>query len=116
MTKQEILNKIEKDFKGKASYGSACFYLTNDGRKCPIGLFIPDGHEAQKVCFRVNKLLERYPDLYKYMPSKNVFFLKNFQTTHDLNIRKNMPLQKQKDMLKSWVNDNYDKYNHQGAI
>jgi hypothetical protein len=50
-TKQTIIDKINSDFKGKASTFTIsgvdqCQYLTDDGRKCSIGLFIPNGHRG----------------------------------------------------------------------
>lgn len=41
-----------------------CSYLTRDGRKCAIGLLIPDGHIAQKFVGPVGALMESFPELF----------------------------------------------------
>lgn len=40
-----------------------CQYLTDDGLKCIVGAFIPDGHEAQSNKGGVLTLAEDHPDL-----------------------------------------------------
>jgi hypothetical protein len=41
-----------------------CSYLTDDGRKCAVGLALPDGHEAQRSGSGFNTLTKRYPELF----------------------------------------------------
>ena len=36
-----------------------CKYLTKDGRKCAVGLCIPDGHPVQKMSSNFGALLDR---------------------------------------------------------
>jgi hypothetical protein len=50
--------------KPPASENHACRYLTSDGRKCAVGLCIPDGHPAQKFDKSLPHLLDKYPDLF----------------------------------------------------
>ncbi len=40
-----------------------CEYLTEDGCKCVVGVFIPDGHTAQRSGLSVVSLAERWPRL-----------------------------------------------------
>lgn len=42
----------------------SCSYLTEDGRKCAIGLLIPDGHPIQKSYDAANILLTQYEELF----------------------------------------------------
>jgi hypothetical protein len=46
MDKQEIFNKVWNHFivekHPRATSGGGCFYRTVDGRKCALGIFIPD--------------------------------------------------------------------------
>ena len=107
MTKQEILDTIDKEFKGKAmsDYGD-CFYLMEDGRKCAIGLFIPDNHEAQKYRWGIRELLRTYPSLLKHMPSKDLDFLEDFQNWHD-NLHHGLSVEDQKQELKDFVERNF---------
>ena len=109
MTKQEIINKINKEFKGKAVLCheiQECQYLTCDGEKCAIGLFIPEGHRAQESNKDIKHLLEEYPELLEYMPSKNINDLLAFQWEHDaLCITDSIDVQKK--ILIDFVNDNF---------
>lgn len=40
-----------------------CCYLTADGRKCAVGLCIPDGHPAQRSGNHYGQLILSFPDL-----------------------------------------------------
>lgn len=104
MTKEQIINKIKAEFKGKASDGVTCKYLTKDGKKCAIGLFIPDGHDAQDNGDTIDSLLIEYPDLKAYMPSTNIDFLLAFQDVHDEKLHDAMDLEQQKLRLIDFVN------------
>lgn len=48
--------------KDAAGY-TACRYLTDDGRKCAVGLVIPDGHPAQKHSGPFENIVTMYPEL-----------------------------------------------------
>lgn len=43
--------------------GGTCKYLTPDGRKCAIGLCLPDNHPSQKAKGNVSRLTKDYPDI-----------------------------------------------------
>ena len=47
----------------KAAKGGVCFYLTEDGNKCAIGRWIPDGHEGQGHGRGADSLAVTFPDL-----------------------------------------------------
>jgi len=80
-----VLETIEMNFKGKAFNHNTdeCVYKTDEGKKCFIGLFIPDGHVAEKFKGSVKGLLYTYPTLKKYMPSNDKNKLSNLQRVHD---------------------------------
>lgn len=40
-----------------------CTYLANDGNKCAIGHWIPDGHRAQESVYFLSEVAKRFPDL-----------------------------------------------------
>lgn len=105
MTKQEIIVKINADFKGKARNNNRCAYLTGDGKKCAIGLFIPDGHKGQFHTGTVIELLNDFPDLKPHMPSQNLDFLRDLQRHHDTYLGIGMPLEDQKEALMSFVQE-----------
>lgn len=42
----------------------SCKYLTKDGKKCVVGLMLPDGHESQKATCDFSRLVELYPELF----------------------------------------------------
>jgi len=80
----KVLETIERDFKGKATDGTGgCVYLATDNKKCYVGLFIPNGHEACNFEGTVSFLLEEYPDLINKMPTKIINKLANLQNAHD---------------------------------
>ncbi len=85
MNIDKVLEVIENDFKGKAFNEEAgnCSYLTEEGKKCFVGLFIPDGHEAQSFRGSVGPLLRLYPDLKDLMPTKDEDALNTLQQIHD---------------------------------
>lgn len=41
----------------------ACCYLTEDGRKCAVGLCIPDGHPAQSRTGSAYAMMDAFADL-----------------------------------------------------
>jgi len=47
-----------------ADNNGKCSYLTYDGRKCAVGLALPDGHPAQKGAGRFSSLVCGYPELF----------------------------------------------------
>lgn len=106
MNVEEVCGIIDREFKGKAVedalFGTRCVYKTVDGKKCLIGLFIPEGHPAQRFRGGVYKLIETYPDLLELMPSKNIEVLRNLQIVHD-EMNGRMRLEKQKEHLKNNV-------------
>jgi hypothetical protein len=44
--------------------GCLCEYLTASGRKCAIGLALPDGHPAQKSDLTFPVLVNEFPELF----------------------------------------------------
>lgn len=68
MTAQEIFDRVVarlRDGTGRANIvvrggNERCCYLTPDGRKCAVGIFIPDGDRAQTLAAPVDELLEIY--------------------------------------------------------
>ena len=95
---EESIKVIEKNFKGKATDGMSCFYLSDDGKKCVIGCFLPDGHEAQNSFFGIKLILEKYPDLKTYLPKLAIAALEELQQIHD-DLNEDASLKKQKAEL-----------------
>lgn len=64
-----------------------CAYLNSKGQKCAIGIFIPDGHEAQLARKTVYNLLLEYPDLQNILgpvtDNRRYQFLTDLQQLHD---------------------------------
>jgi len=113
MSKQDIIDTINNEFTGKAiQHSEQCEYLTDDGRKCVIGLFIPDGHEAQRSTGDVECILGTYPELSDYMPSKSIRFLDSLQREHD-SIPTILDAEGQREILTKWVDEHYDEF-HKG--
>lgn len=84
-TKEKILNVIRARKQKKAAYDkntSQCKYLTKDGNKCAVGLFIPDGHQAQNYVCDVINLITSFPTLIKNMPLET-YAMKQLQKVYD---------------------------------
>ena len=109
-TKKKMLAVIRARKSTKPAYdscGAVCMYLTPDGNKCGVGLFIPDGHEGPSFVGDSSDLLIVYPYLADYMPlNKNG--LRKFQRSHD---RESEPKNKKfkgnaKSAMIDWVKKN----------
>lgn len=69
ITLQDIFNAawqafIVEDRPPAATEMGYCRYLTDDGRKCAVGLCIPDGHPAQYCEVSWGSMAEEFPDLW----------------------------------------------------
>jgi len=121
--RQQILEKILNDFKGKAvrvdcnGIEIGCVYLNKDGKKCLVGLFIPDGHEAQKSNGSAHGLLENFPDLelpkLSNSDNKNKLRWCSLQKIHDFQLDDSDPLDKQKEDLYHLVSKKLDDWSIQ---
>ena len=66
MNNQEFFDEAASyllSMKKKSTNDGFCSYLTEDGNKCVIGHFIPDGHPGQKCFVNVRNLVYSYPEL-----------------------------------------------------
>lgn len=105
-TKESIIKIIDRDFKGQAHNGKVCVYLTNRGKRCAVGLFIPaDNIPAQFHNGGVSSLLDAFPELEKEMPL-NVTALVNFQHFHDHFLSPTSSVETQKKQMIQWIMDN----------
>lgn len=93
-TKAKMIEHIKANFKGRAvcelpnKMGvtvPTCMYLTPDGKKCAIGLFVPDGHRLQTYGnpVQASRALHMFPDLIEWMPLANSAGLNELQGVHD---------------------------------
>lgn len=50
-TKESMIAHIKKEFKGKSVSvnGEACLYRASEGKKCAVGMFIPEGHYYEGI-------------------------------------------------------------------
>lgn len=85
---QDIYNASWKKFiveDGEPSVEDGnCVYLTEDGRKCSIGLCIPDGHYFQRERCFITGLRDRFPEDFAKLFAPDVcsmdrISLENFQ-------------------------------------
>lgn len=103
-TKESIKEKLKQEFKGKAYENGTCRYLTDDGKKCAVGCFIPDGHEAQTSVSVAHRMLNKYPELRGVMPL-DTCGIGSFQMHHDGLAEERTPSQHLESMLR-WVDEN----------
>lgn len=69
ITLQDIFNAawqafIVEDRPPATNEQGYCRYLTADGKKCAVGLCIPDGHPAQHCEYTWDEMSERHPELW----------------------------------------------------
>lgn len=99
-TDTTIKETISKNFKGKAvNKQGICQYLTACGKKCGIGIFIPDGHYAQYDRKTIDHTIAVYSDLLGILPlTANELY--DLQEYHDKDSEfKNAPVRDQKVLL-----------------
>ena len=108
--KQRIIETINEKFKGQAKVvgKNGCMYQTPCGKRCAIGMFIPDDHQGLECFGDVIFLLKQYPELSQHMPSDDIYFMHKFQAVHDCDLNDNMSLDEQKQVLIDFIN-NYQK-------
>lgn len=68
MNMQEIFDTVVAHLRsmdsGRAINSAGhCVYLAPDGKKCAVGVLIPDGHPAQRAQGSARRLLDEHPDL-----------------------------------------------------
>lgn len=102
-TKETILKVIKnRKFEGRALIEGCCCYLDEQGNKCAVGLFIPDGHPAAKEHqMLARSLLNKYKDLENIMPI-SIDYINLFQRSHDQPDKKNSA----KEKMIQWVEEN----------
>lgn len=68
ITLQQILDAGHQAFvvegKPPAKNDAGCFYLLGDGRRCAVGLVLPDGHKALAYRWSLSGLVEGWPELF----------------------------------------------------
>lgn len=117
-TKKKILEVIEaRRYKVAATKSvdnrTFCAYLTSNGNKCAVGLFIPTGHIAQKATNAVKRMLHENKDLKKLMPFE-LEVLELFQCVHDVESSSVFERTKQKFggnaklAMLTWVKENVE--------
>lgn len=84
--KQTAFNRVWNHLRTQracANRGVECLYLDETtGRKCAIGVFIPDGHPAQRCAGAVTRLRDRYPEVFEER-NGDLTFLRELQNVHD---------------------------------
>ena len=115
-SKQEMIDVINREFKGKAIMDYGCAYLNNKGQRCAIGCFVPFDEMDETDLNELMRLDGDAEDFVSshfghYVPSNNTNFLLEFQHAHDHMPNKKTP-DEQKQILIKWLEDNYDIYDH----
>lgn len=84
---------------------SMCLYLTPNGNKCAVGMFIPSGHKGANVRGSIGELLREFPDLKKYMPL-TFNGLSDLQGVHDGCAMPESETKNAKQAMIDWVEEN----------
>lgn len=114
-TKKRILEVIKARPFDKPAVDAIgyCVYLTPNGNKCAVGLFIPDDHRAQKAAINATTgdLISIYSALYSYMPLESEA-MQRFQEAHDDEASRNCNVRpfngNAKAAMLDWVERNVD--------
>lgn len=106
-TRETMIEQIDKEFKGKSMdpAGHTCIYRGDEGKKCAIGCFIPDGvtlseDENKKG---IQALLNGKPELKSLLPLSPIE-CKFFQQAHDDMLGSSIDVQK--NYLINWIKEN----------
>lgn len=92
MNKQEIFDKVVErlyDGTGRAAIYDddgefiTCAYEDEDGKRCAVGIFIPEGHQAAKCGGGISMLTTNYTNLPEFFYNEE-FFLGQLQDAHDM--------------------------------
>ena len=79
-----IKTSAEGGFPAVDNNGLSCVYLSDCGRKCVVGLTIPNGHPGQYCQGSVHTLYEKYPDLKEHIPGGlGIDIMSELQGVHD---------------------------------
>lgn len=111
MNKQYAIDTIKREFRGKAvdlQDTTQCLYLTDDGKKCAIGCFIPENHPASSPNLRlgIGDVLYDMPELWKYMPSDDIDDLIWLQHIHDA-LDESDSVESQKEELINFIKERF---------
>jgi hypothetical protein len=105
-TKQAMIEHIKKEFKGKSfdAFNEECLYRGPDGKKCAVGLFIPDSeYHSSMEC--LSPLSAELRDTAQYMPLQ-MSTMQYLQGVHDIS----EPSETLNDIL-SWIEKNVEAEN-----
>lgn len=105
-TKEKILRVLETRPNKEKAYDKDnlfCVYLDNNGNKCAVGMFIPDGHSAQQYLGDADQLFSRHRDLLEIMPF-SPYSMVIFQSIHDTQ----KPDANAKQAMIDWVKENVE--------
>lgn len=111
-TKDSMIQHIMKEFKGKSlhdSKGYFCQYRGCDGKKCAVGMFIPNEKYVPQMDDQygpVSEVLEHHPDLRNILPL-HTFGLMKFQSAHDT-LDANLTVEDQLATLVRWINNHVE--------
>lgn len=106
-TKYSMVLFIKTNFKGASRDGSTCFYRhpDNDGRKCAVGLFIPDDkYEGSMEQKSATTICGYFPSLQSLMPLDPIT-MEKFQNVHD---NEDLDDDEVLDAMIEWINENVE--------
>jgi hypothetical protein len=100
-TKEKIINHIEKNFVGKSYENEeTCLYRSDDGRKCALGLFIPDKRYSSKMEHQCARTVITDYKLERFMPLETDA-MRQLQMVHDESNEN-----KTKEQMINWIKRN----------
>ena len=103
-TKQKLIEHVKANFKGKSIDNNMCLYRGPEGKKCVIGLFIPDSETNLLSKIEGEGALTVWHRIDKFVPFKDKYMAYEFQRAHDLLSSESVEEQTQE--LVDWLEKN----------
>ena len=102
-TKAKMIKHIKRNFKGKSMdhTDKNCLYRAEDGRKCAVGMFIPDElYTVEMEGLSSSAVLREHPELVKFLPLQQNA-LDALQSVHDESY-----LDETLKLMMDWIKEN----------
>lgn len=96
MTHVEVLNIVREHLvvhqRAKSQIDAFCMYRDLEGRKCAIGVLIPDDvYVGGMEDLDILSLSKRYPELCVRLKNIDILFLRDLQGVHDVELVEDWP-------------------------
>lgn len=103
--KQKLIDYVRANFKGKSVRDGACLYRGPEGKKCAIGLFIPDSEVSLLSSIEYSTVASVWAKINKFLPFTSKYLALEFQRAHDC-LLEHASVETQTNELINWIERN----------